>query len=81
MKRFKNNQYLLDKKRAERLLQQQKRWLRNLPWKKAIRLEESLISSVLIWEWRRNFFKDKPLCLKKSLVKNKKNENFIRRSL
>jgi len=81
MKRLRNNQHLLDKKRAEKLLQQQKRWLRNLPWKKVIRLEESLISSALIWEWRRNFFEDKPLCLKKSLGQNKKNENFIRRSL
>ncbi len=81
MKRLRNNQHLLDKKRAEKLQKQQERWLKNLSQQKAIRLEESLISSVLIWEWRRNFFEDKPLCLKKSLGKNKKNENLIRRSL
>ncbi len=71
----------MDNKRFEALQQQKKRWLRNLSWKKAIQLEEGLISSALIWEWRRNFFKDNPLCLKKSLGKNKKHENFIRRSL
>jgi hypothetical protein len=81
MKRLRDNRYLLDKKRAEKLQKQQERWLKNLSQQKAIRLEESLISSVLIWEWRRNFFEDKPLCLKKSLGKNKKNENLIRRSL
>jgi len=72
MKRFRNNQYLLDKKRVEKLQQQQKRWLRNLPSNKAIRLEESLISSALIWEWRKNFFEDKPVCLKIGLSKKRK---------
>jgi hypothetical protein len=72
MKRLKNNKGLLDTRRFERLEQGKKRWLQNLSWKKAIRLEESLISSVLIWEWRRNFFEDNPLCLKKSLGKHKK---------
>jgi hypothetical protein len=69
MKRFKNNKYLLDKRRFESSEQQKKRWLRNLSFKKALRLEESLISSALIWEWRRNFSKDNPVCLKKSLQK------------
>lgn len=72
MKRFKDNKYLLDKRRFEESERQKKRWLRNLSWKKALQLEESLISSALIWEWRRNFFEDNPLCLKKSLAKNKK---------
>jgi len=72
MKRLKNNKGLLHTRRFERLEQGKKRWLQTLSWKKAIRLEESLISSVLIWEWRRNFFEDNPLCLKKSLGKHKK---------
>jgi len=72
MKRLRNNQHLLDKKRAEKLQKQQERWLKNLSQQKAIRLEESLISSALIWEWRRNFFEDNPLCLEKSLGKHKK---------
>jgi len=63
---------LLDKKRAKRLEQQQKRWLGNLPRNKAIQLEESLISSALIWEWRRNFFEDNPVCLKIGLSKKRK---------
>ena len=72
MRRFKDNKYLLDKRRFEVTRQQKKRWLKGLSWKKALQLEESLISSALIWEWRRNFFEDNPLCLKKSLGKNKK---------
>ena len=46
--------------------------LANLSWKKALRLEESLISSELIWEWRRNFSEDNPVCLRKSLRKKRK---------
>jgi hypothetical protein len=72
MKKFKDNKYLLDKRRFEKSEQEERRRLRNLSPKKAIRLEESLISSALIWEWRRNFPEDNPLCLKKSLAKNKK---------
>jgi hypothetical protein len=71
MKRFKDNKYLLDKRRFESSEQQKKRWLKNLSFKKAIQLEESLISSELIWEWRKNFVEDNPVCLKLSL-KNKK---------
>jgi hypothetical protein len=81
MKRLKDNKYLLDNRRFEKSMRQKNQWLANLSMKKALQLEESLISSSLIWEWRRNFFDDNPLCLKKSLGKNKKHENFIRRSL
>jgi len=44
-------------------------WLKGLSFKKAIRLEESLISSSLIWEWRKNFPEDSPVCLKQILMK------------
>ncbi len=72
MKRFKDNKYLLDKRRFESSQQQKKQWLMNLSCKKALQLEESLISSALIWEWRKNFFEDNPICLKKGLSKHKK---------
>ena len=49
-KRFKDNKALLDKSRFEKSEQEKKQWLRNLSWKKALRLEESLLSSELIWE-------------------------------
>jgi len=67
MKKAKGNKGLLDKRRFERLEREKERWLRGLSWKKAIRLEEKMISSKLILEWRDNFPKDNPICLKKSL--------------
>jgi len=67
MKRLKNNKGLLDKRRFEQLEQEKRRWLQNLSWKKAIRLEEKMLSSKLILEWRDNFPQDNPICLKKSL--------------
>jgi len=67
-KRFKDNKALLDKSRFEKSEEEKKRWLRNLSWKKALRLEESLLSSELIWEWRKNFPEDNPICLQKSLA-------------
>jgi len=72
MKRLKGNKGLLDKNRFKRAEEEKNRWLRNLSWKKAIQLEESLISSELIWEWRNNFPEDNPVCLKKSLSKKQK---------
>ncbi len=71
-KRFKDNKALLDKSRFEKSEQEKKQWLRNLSWTKALRLEESLISSELIWEWRRNFPEDNPVCLRKSLATKQK---------
>jgi len=75
MKRFENNKVLLDKKRFKKSEEEKKQWLRNLSWKKALQLEESLISSELIWEWRRNFPKDNPICLKISLSKKQKHNS------
>jgi len=72
MKRAKNNKGLLDKRRFEGLEQEKKRWLRTLSWKKALRLEEKMLSSTLILEWRDNFSQDNPICLKKSLQNRRK---------
>ena len=68
-KRFKDNKALLDKSRFEKSEQEKKQWLKNLSWKEALRLEESLLSSELIWEWRKNFPEDNPICLRMSLLK------------
>jgi len=72
MKRLKGNKALLDKRRFEGLRRQKVRWLRTLSWKKAIRLEEKMLSSKLILEWRDNFPQDNPICLKKSLQNRRK---------
>ena len=71
-KRFKDNKALLDKSRFEKSEQEKKQWLKNLSWKKALRLEESLLSSELIWEWRKNFPEDNPICLQKGLAAKQK---------
>ena len=76
---MKDNKGLLNKKRFEKAEQQKKQWLKNLSWKKALQLEENLISSELIWEWRGNFSKDNPVCLKNSL--DKKHESSLRTRL
>ena len=67
MKKAVGNKGLLDRKRFESLEQEKKRWLRTLSWKKALRLEEKMLSSKLVLEWRDNFSQDSPVCLKKSL--------------
>ncbi len=67
MKKNKGNRGLLNQKRFEKWEQERKLRLRKLSWKKAIRLEEKMLSSKLIWEWRKNFAQDKPVCLKISL--------------
>lgn len=71
MKRLKVDKGLLDKKRFAELEEEKKRWLRNLSLKKAIKLEENLLSSSLIWEWRKNFSKDEPVCLRDTLKKKR----------
>ena len=71
MKRIKENKSLLNKKRFAGLEREKAHWLKNLSMRKALRLEESLLSSSLIWEWRKNFSKDNPVCLKKSLLKKR----------
>ncbi|MDO9575939.1 MAG: hypothetical protein Q7J55_05380 [bacterium] len=70
---------ILDSSRFEKMERDKLLWLKSLTMKKALRLEESLISSELIWEWRKNFFPDRPLCLRDSLEKSRK--NVIRRGL
>jgi len=67
MRQFKPNKGLWDKKRFAWLEKEKREWLKNLSMKKAIRLEESLISSSFIWEWRKNFSEDNPICIKDSL--------------
>ncbi len=64
MKGFKKG---LLKKRSEILEKEKKLWLRKLTKTKALKLEESLLSSQFIWEWRKNFFKDMPICLSHNL--------------
>lgn len=65
----KSNIGLLDKKKFKLLDREKKQWLKNLSMKKAIALEEGLLASSLIWEWRKNFFPDNPVCLKAILKK------------
>ncbi len=72
MKRIKGNKGLLDKNRFEKAHLEKKHWLKNLSAKKALQLEESLLSSELIWEWRDNFPQDNPVCLKIGLRKKQK---------
>jgi len=72
MKQFKDNKGLLDKNRFKKAEDEKKHWLKGLSQKKALQLEESLLSSELVWEWRRNFPKDNPLCLKMSLSRKRK---------
>jgi len=71
MKRVKGNMGLLNQRRFEKWEQERKLRLRKLSWKEAIRLEEKMLSSKLIWEWRKNFSKDRPVCLKISLSKRR----------
>jgi len=68
MKKAKGNKGLLDQKRFEALEQEKKQWLRNLSWEKALRLEEKMLSSELVLEWRKNFSQDSPVCLRMALL-------------
>ncbi|MDI6840286.1 MAG: hypothetical protein QMD71_05510 [bacterium] len=56
----KGNKGLLNKERFKRMEQDKILWLKRLSLKDALILEESLISSTLIWEWRKNFAPDTP---------------------
>ena len=71
MKKAKGNKGLLDKKRFEKWEKERKRWLRGLTMNEAVRLEEKLLRSALIREWRDNFPEDKPVCLKMGLKSKK----------
>jgi hypothetical protein len=48
---------------------EKRNWLKNLSMKEAIAIEERLLSSSLLWELRKNFFADNPVCLKMLLQK------------
>jgi len=74
MKRDKGNKGLLDGKRFESLERQKRRWLQNLSQKEALQLEEKMLSSRLILEWRDNFPPDTPVSLRKSLQKRRKKQ-------
>ena len=74
MKKAKGNKGLLDQKRFESLEREKRRWLQTLSWKKAIQLEEKMLSSRLILEWLDNFTEDKPICLKKSLQNRRRKQ-------
>lgn len=74
MKKAKGNKGLLDQKRFESLEQEKRRWLQTLSLKKAIQLEEKMLSSRLILEWLDNFPEDKPICLKKSLLNRRRKQ-------
>jgi len=43
-----------------------------MSWKKAIRIEEDMLSCSLVDEWRDNFPEDKPVCLKIALMRKRK---------
>jgi hypothetical protein len=74
MKKAKGNWGLLDQSRFARMERERIRQLQGLTWKKAIQLEERMLSSKLILEWRDNFSKDKPVSLKESLHSRRKNK-------
>ncbi len=60
---------LYDKNKFKYWDREKRFWLKNLSMKKAIEIEELLLSSSFIWEWRKNFFVDNPVCLKNILNK------------
>jgi len=64
-----NNKKLFDKNKFKPWEQEKRRRLKNLSMKEAIAIEERLLSSALIWELRKNFFEDNPVCLKMLLQK------------
>jgi hypothetical protein len=72
MKKAKGNKGLLDKKRFEKWERERRQRLRNLSWKKAIRLAEDMLATPLIEEWRGNSPEDHPVCLKILLKRKRK---------
>ena len=67
MKKDKGNKGLLDGKRFESLEREKRCWLQNLSRKKALQLEEKMLSSRLVLEWRDDFPRDNPVCLAMAL--------------
>jgi len=74
MKKAKGNKGLLDQRRFEPLEREKERWLRTLSWKKALRLEEKMLSSKLVLEWRENFPQDNPVSLRIALRNRQRKE-------
>ncbi len=72
MRKAKANKGLLDQKRFEALEREKRRWLQNLSRKKALELEEKMLSSRLVLEWRDNFPRDNPVCLAMLLKRRRK---------
>lgn len=68
-KQWKKNSGLLDKRRFIIQNKEHKIWLENLTFSEAIKLEEKLISSNFILEWKNNFADDNPVCIKFSFRK------------
>lgn len=67
MKKAKGSKGLLDQKRFEAMEREKERWLRTLPWEKAIRLAEDMLSGSLVDELPDNFPEDEPVCLRMAL--------------
>ncbi len=72
MRKAKGNKGLLDKSRFENLEHERIRRLRSISVKKGIRLAEEMLSSRMVDEWRNNFSKDSPVCLKLALKRKRK---------
>jgi len=66
---MKPNKGLLDKRRLKVLEKEKRLWLKNLSLEQAVALEEGILSSSLIWAWRKNFSFDNPVRLKDILNK------------
>jgi len=65
---------LLDKNRFKDWEEERRRWLQNLSLRKAVKMHEMFLSSKLVWELRKNFLPDNPVCLKDSLKRRHKND-------
>jgi hypothetical protein len=72
MKKIKGNKGLLDQSRFVGMERERIRRLRNLSWKKRIKLAEDMLVCPLIDEWRNNSPQDHPVCLKMLLKKRRK---------
>jgi hypothetical protein len=72
MRKAKGNKGLLDQRRFESLEREKERWLQNLSRRKALELEEKMLSSRLVLEWRDNFPRDNPVCLAMFLKRRRK---------
>lgn len=67
MKTSKGNVALWNKNRFFMWEKEKNLWLRNLSWRKALKMEEGMLSSSFIWLWRKDFPPDRPISLKDGL--------------